>query len=55
MCKPPRKGRVTQRRLIREKPKTKHEDGDSRKGLRPIGDLKPVVVNRHNGMTCIIR
>ena len=43
MCNPPRRGRVTQRRLIREKPKTKHEDGDSIKGLRPTGDLRPVV------------
>ena len=52
MCKPPRRGRVTQRIL---KPKTKHEDGGSIKGLRPTGDLRPVVVNGRNGMTCIIR
>ena len=55
MCKPPRRGRVTQRRLIRKKPKTKHEDGGSIKGLKPTGDLRPIVVNRHDGMTCIIR
>ena len=55
MCKPPKRGRVTQRRLTRKKPKTKHEDGGSIKGLKPIGDLRPIEVNRRNGMTCIIR
>ena len=55
MSKPPRRGRVTQRRFTREKPKTKHEDGGSIKGLKPRDDLRPVVVNRHDGMTCIIR
>ena len=55
MCKPPRRGRVTERRLIRKKPKAKHEDGGSIKGLRPTGDLRPIVINRHDGMTCIVR
>ena len=55
MCKTPRRGRVTQRRLTRKKPKTKHEDGGSIKGLRPAGGLRPIVVNRHDDMTCNIR
>ena len=37
------------------KPNIKLEDGGSVKGPKPAGDLRPVVVNRHNGMTCIIR
>ena len=40
LCKPPRRGRVMQRRLIGEKPKTKHEDGDSVKGLKAHRRLK---------------
>ena len=55
MCKLPKRGRVTQRGLTREKPKTKYEDGGSMKGLKPTSDWRPVVVNRHNGMTFIIR
>ena len=55
MCKPPRRGRVTQGRLIRKKPKAKYEDVGSIKGLKPTIDWRPVVVNRRNGMTCIIR
>ena len=55
MCKPPRRGRVTQGRLVKKRPKTKHEDGGSIKGLKPTNDWRPVVVNRHNGMTFIVR
>ena len=55
ICKPPRRGRVTQRRFTRKKPKAKHEDGGSIKGLKPVGDLRPVVINRRNGMTCVVR
>ena len=44
-----------QRRLTRNKPKTKHEDGGSIKGLRPTGGLRPIVINRHDDMTCNIR
>ena len=44
-----------QRGITRKKPKVKHEDGGSIKGLGPIGDLRPVVANRHNGMTSIVR
>ena len=55
MSKPPRRGQVTQRRLIRKKPKAKHGDGGSIRSLRPTGGLKPIVVNRHDGMTCNIR
>ena len=55
LCKPPRRGRVTQIRLIRKKPKTKREDGGSIKGLKPTDGLRPVVINRRNGMTCVVR
>ena len=54
-------GRLTQIRRIRKKPKTKHEDGGSINGLRPIGslrptsDLRPAVVNRHGSVSCNIR
>ena len=41
--------------LTRKKPRTQHENGGSIKGLKPTGDWRPVVVNRHNGMTCIVR
>ena len=44
-----------QRRLIVKKPKTEHEDVGSIKGPKPTIDWRPVVVNRHNGMTCIVR
>ena len=44
-----------QRGITRKKNKVKHEDGGSIKGLGPTGGLKPVVVNRHNDMTCNIR
>ena len=37
------------------KPNIKLEDGGSIKGLKPVGDLRPVVINRHNDMTCIVR
>ena len=55
MCKPPRRGRVTQRRLIREKPKTKHEDGDSIKGLRPAGGLKPMKTTKYGALPLKLR
>ena len=44
-----------QRRLIKKKPKTKHEDGGSIKGLKPARGLMPIVVNRDDNMTCNIR
>ena len=44
-----------ERRLTGKKPKIKHEDGGSIKGLKPIGDLRPVVINRRNSMTCVVR
>ena len=37
------------------KPKTKVEDGGSVKGPKPRGDLRPVEINRHMYMTCIVR
>ena len=37
------------------KPNIKLEDGGLGKGPKPKGDLRPVVINRHNGMACIVR
>ena len=37
------------------KPNIKLEDGGSIKGLKPVGDLKPVVINRRSAMTCVVR
>ena len=37
------------------KPKTKLEDGGSVKGPNPKGDLRPVEINRHMYITCIVR
>ena len=37
------------------KPNIKLEDGGSIKGLKPVGDLRPVVINRRNGVTCVVR
>ena len=37
------------------KPNIKLEDGGSIKGLRPVGDLRLIVINRRNGMTCVVR
>ena len=37
------------------KPNIKLEDGGSVKGPRPKGYLRPVVISRHKGITCIVR
>ena len=37
------------------KPKTKVEDGGSVKDPKPKGDLRPVEINLHVYMTCIVR
>ena len=37
------------------KPKTKDRDGGLVKGPKPRGDLRPVVINRHKCVTCIVR
>ena len=37
------------------KPNIKLEDDGSIKGLKPAGDLRPVVINRRNGVTCVVR
>ena len=37
------------------KPNIKLEDGGSIKGPKPVGDLKPIVINRRNSVTCVVR
>ena len=53
---PPRRGRVIPLVACYDKA---HEDGGSRsrpaKGPKPKGDLRPIGVNRHICMTCIVR
>ena len=37
------------------KPKTQDRDGGSVKGPKPRGDLRPIVINCHMYVTCIVR
>ena len=48
----PREGSGYVMAIHHMKPNIKLEDGGSVKGLKPIGDLRPVVIIRRNGMTC---
>ena len=52
---PPRRGRVIPTAIHHMKPETTFEDGGSVKGPRPKGGLRPVEINRHMYMTCIVR
>ena len=52
---PPRRGRVIPMAIQDMKPKTTLEDGGSVKGPKPKGDSRPVEINRHMYVTCIVR